>query len=166
MHLAATRPQRNARLNSSCRYTAPTRNLSSFISCFVSMPLLILSPTPTVGTPEPTAATHSDRGGLRNLDEVVIKRRAVAEVGQRLRDGLIDIAMAGAELVPPRRKCAGDARLNAVGKARDQQAFTAIIPHAHGVAVADAARFGVRRIDEHERLLLALEERGEMREGR
>src|SRR5215475_10000846 len=42
--------------------------------------------------------------GPSNLDQIIVKRRAAAEVGQGLRDSLIDVAVAGAQLVPPSRQ--------------------------------------------------------------
>jgi hypothetical protein len=83
---------------------------------------------------------------LRDLDKVIVKGRAGANVGQRLRDRLIYIAAVGTELVPPGRKRAGQPRLQAVRNSRNEMTPAAVIEYRDRIAVGNLAGVGILRV--------------------
>ena len=102
----------------------------------------------------------------RYLDQIVIERCAGADVGQRLRDRLIHISPAWAQLIPPDRQRDSDAGVHAIRNARQKLARSSIVPYPDHLAVLDPARRGVCGVELNKRLTLSFYKRFQMREAR
>src|SRR4051794_7921270 len=87
-----------------------------------------------------------------DLHAVVVEDRAAAHVGVALLDGGVDVRAAAHVLEPVALGRADDAGTHAVGQLDGGQEAAAGVEHAGGVAVAQAARDGVVRVDGDARL--------------
>src|SRR5262245_16448337 len=86
-----------------------------------------------------------------DFDQIIVESRAGADVGYRLRNGLVDVCPSRAELVPPYRQRNGNTRLHPIGNSGRQSALTAIVPDSHSVAVVDAPTRSVLVVQLNER---------------
>uniref|UniRef100_A0A494G982 Uncharacterized protein n=1 Tax=Solanum lycopersicum TaxID=4081 RepID=A0A494G982_SOLLC len=82
-----------------------------------------------------------------HFHEAVIEHRRAAEVGQALAGQLVGVLAVGRELLPPDRQADNQPLAGAIGHAGARLHAAAIVERAHHIAVHDAARGGVGRMD-------------------
>src|SRR6266581_8831963 len=87
-----------------------------------------------------------------DFNQTIIERRSPADVGNRLRGDLVRVAAVCAELLPPHRERHDHALAGLVADARSCGERTAVVEDAHRVALSDAPRAGVGRLDVEARL--------------
>src|ERR1041384_774146 len=94
-----------------------------------------------------------------DLNQIIEERSAGAEVGQFLRDQLIDVRVSRTQLVPPYKKSHCHAGFDPIAYPGLQPAFASIVPHPHNVTITDSPTQGVFTADLNKRLALAIEKR-------
>src|ERR1051326_1204930 len=101
-----------------------------------------------------------------HLDEVIIKSRALAHIGDRLRSRLIDISAIWTQFAPPDRRRDHHARFHLIRDHRARQIIAALVVDAHHHAMFDRAYLGIFGIELDDRLVFALEQFRHIGKGR